>query len=210
MNVRQMESDTLEVVNYLRNRFKREKIIVLGHSWGSVLGLWLAHEHPELIYAYVGVGQVINTEQNEEVGYRDTLQQARNSHNEQEVKNLENIAPYPPPRLDFGKMSILRDCERDLLGPPPSTPRFTDTKKILSSVVSAPEYSLLDDYGWIHSTQFSISILLPEIMKIDLAKLGLDFRAPVFLFEGRHDPYCPPSLIWDYNESIKAPYKEFT
>jgi pimeloyl-ACP methyl ester carboxylesterase len=48
------------------------------------------------------------------------------------------------------------------------------------------------------------------MMKIDLVKLGLDFRAPVFLFEGRHDPYCPPSLIWDYHESIKAPYKEFT
>ena len=209
MNIPQMEHDTLDVVNYLRNRYKREKVFVLGHSWGSVLGLWLAHEHPELIYAYVGVGQVINTEQNEEVGYRDTLQQARNGHNEQAVKNLESIAPYPPPNLDFGKMSILRDWERDLLGPPPSAPVFTDTKKILSSVVSAPEYSLLDDYGWIHSTQFSISILLPEMMKIDLTKLGLDFRAPVFLFEGRHDPYCPPSLIWDYNESIKAPYKEF-
>src|SRR5215469_17036749 len=54
MNIAQMEQDTLDVVNYLRNRFKREKIFVLGHSWGSVLGLWLAHEHPDLIYAYVG------------------------------------------------------------------------------------------------------------------------------------------------------------
>jgi pimeloyl-ACP methyl ester carboxylesterase len=209
MTIAQMEQDTLDVVNYLRIRFKRDKIFVLGHSWGSVLGLWLAHEHPELIYAYVGVGQVINSEQNEEVGYRDTLQQARHSHNEQAVKSLESIAPYPAPNLDFGKMSILRDWERDLLGPPPGAPVFTDIKKILSSVVSAPEYSLFDDYGWIHSTQFSIGILLPEIMKIDLTKFGLDFQAPVFLFEGRHDPYCPPSLIWDYNESIKAPHKEF-
>jgi proline iminopeptidase len=57
MNVPQMEQDTLEAVNYLRNRFKREKIFVLGHSWESVLGLWLAHEHPGLVYAYVGVGK---------------------------------------------------------------------------------------------------------------------------------------------------------
>ena len=75
MNIPQMEHDTLDVVNYLRNRYKREKVFVLGHSWGSVLGLWLAHEHPELIYAYVGVGQVINTEQNEEVGYLATSTQ---------------------------------------------------------------------------------------------------------------------------------------
>ena len=209
MNVPKMEQDTLEVVNYLRNRFKREKIFVLGHSWGSALGLWLAHEHPDLIYAYVGVGQVINTEQNEVVGYRDTLQQARNSHNELAVKNLESIAPYPSANLDFGKMSILRDWERDLLGPPPSAPVFTDTKKILSAVVSAPEYSLMDDYGWIDGTKFSISILLPEMMKMDLTKLGPDFRAPVLFFEGRHDPYCPPSLIWEYAQTLKAPQKEF-
>jgi pimeloyl-ACP methyl ester carboxylesterase len=67
----------------------------------------------------------------------------------------------------------------------------------------------VDDYGWIDSTQFSIDILLPEMMKIDLTKLGLDFRAPIFLFGGRHDPYCPPSLILAYNENINAPHKEF-
>jgi proline iminopeptidase len=209
MNVPRMEQDTLDVVNYLRNRFKREKIFVLGHSWGSMLGLWLVHEHPEVIYAYVGVGQVISMEQNEEVGYHDALQEAHKRHNEQAVKPLESIAPYPPPNADLGKMSILRDWEQDLLGPPPSTPVFTDTKKILSAVVSAPEYSLVDDYAWIHSTQFSVSILLPEMMKIDLSKLGSDFRAPVLFFEGRHDPYCPSSLIWKYSQSIKAPHKEF-
>jgi len=106
-------------------------------------------------------------------------------------------------------MSILRDWERDLLGPPPSTPVFTDTKKILSAVVSAPEYSPVDDYGWIHGAQFSINVLLPEMMKIDLSKLGPDFQAPVLFFEGRHDPYCPPSLIWEYSQAIKAPHKEF-
>ena len=209
MNVPQMEQDTLDVVNYLRNRFKREKIFVLGHSWGSVLGLWLAHEHPELIYAYVGTGQTVSTEQNEAAGYQDALREARNSHNEQAVKDLESIAPYPPPNMDARKTQILRNWERDLLGAPPCTPRFIDTKRILSAVVSAPEYSLADDYGWIQGNPFSLNILLPELWKVDLNKLGFDFRAPVFFFEGRHDPYCPPSLIWEYNESIKAPHKEF-
>jgi proline iminopeptidase len=209
MNVPQMEQDTLGVVNYLRNRFHREKIFVVGHSWGSVLGLWLAHEHPELIYAYVGVGQVINTEQNEEVGYKDALQEAHKRHNERAVKDLESIAPYPPPNASFRKTSILRDWERDLLGPPLSTPQFTNMKRILSEVVSAPEYSLADDRGWFRGTSFSLNILLPEVSKVDLNKLGLDFRAPIFFFEGRHDPYSPSSLIWEYSQAIKAPHKEF-
>jgi proline iminopeptidase len=209
MNVPQMEQDTLEVVNYLRHRFKRERIFVLGHSWGSVLGLWLAHEHPELIYAYVGAGQAVNMQQNEAVAYQDALQQARSLHNDQAVKGLEGIAPYPPPSMDQTKMSIARDWERDLLVLPPSTPRFIDTKRILSSVVSAPEYSLADDYGWIHGTSFSLEVFVPQVMKIDLSKLGFDFRAPIFFFEGKYDPYCRPSLVWEYSQTIKAPQKEF-
>jgi proline iminopeptidase len=209
MNVAQMQQDTLEVANYLRNRFKREKIFVLGHSWGSLLGLWLAHEHPDLIYAFVGVGQVVNMGENEAVAYKDTLQQARQSRNEQAVKDLEGIAPYPPPNVDANKMAILRNWERDLLGAPPSTPQFIDTRRILSSVVSAPEYSLADDYGWIQGTQFSVNTLLSEVAKADLSKLGFDFREPIFFFEGRYDPYCRPSLIWDYTQAIKAPQKEF-
>jgi proline iminopeptidase len=51
MTVRQMQQDTLDMANYLRGRFQRDKIVVLGASWGSVLGLWLAHEHPEVVAA---------------------------------------------------------------------------------------------------------------------------------------------------------------
>src|SRR4029077_5582928 len=112
MNVPQMEQDTVDVVNYLRARFKREKIFVLGHSWGSVLGLLLAHEHPELIYAYVGVGQVVNMQQNEVVAYNDALQKARTGHNEKAVKDLESIAPYPPLSAETAKTAIARDWER--------------------------------------------------------------------------------------------------
>ena len=114
MNVPQMGQDTLEVVNYLRNRFKREKIFVVGHSWGSLLGLWPAHEHPELIYAYVGTGQVVNMEQNEDLGYHDVLQQAHDGHKELVVKELEGIAPYPPPVVDFEKVSTVRGVGTEL------------------------------------------------------------------------------------------------
>jgi proline iminopeptidase len=212
MNVPQMEQDTLEVVNYLRSRFKRERIVVLGHSWGSVLGLWLAHEHPDLIFAYVGVGQAVNMEQNESVAYQDALQEARNRYNEQAVKQLEGIAPYPPADFvaDFGKTQVAKGWEEALLGPPPNV-RFTNVKRLLFDVVSAPEYSLADDYAFIHGQQslFSLKIMLPQVLKVDLGKLGSNFGAPIFFFEGRHDPYTRSSLIWDYTQTIKAPQKEF-
>lgn len=211
MNVAQMEQDTLDVANYLRNRFKREKIFVLGHSWGSVLGLWLAHEHPEIIYAYVGVGQVVSFEQNEELAYRECLQQARDGHNEQALKQLESIAPYPSPNADLTKMLVSSNWKEHLLGPPPTAAGFTNVRRLLLDVVSAPEYSLEDDYSFIHgqSSMFSIRILFHELMKIDLDELGSGFRTAIFFFEGRGDPYARPSLIWDYFQKIQAPQKGF-
>ena len=209
MNVAQMEQDTVDVVNYLRNRFKQQRIFVVGHSWGSILGLWLAHEHPEFIYAFVGTGQAVSFDQNERTGYQDTLQAARSRNNEQAVKELESIAPYPPPIPAFSKTGVLRNWESALLGPPPSEANFTNTKRILTTLVSAPEYSLGDDLGWIRGQTLSLQTMFPQMMTLDLTKLGYDFRAPIFFFEGRHDPYCPPSLIWDYSQTIKAPQKTF-
>jgi pimeloyl-ACP methyl ester carboxylesterase len=209
INVPQMEQDTLEMVNYLRNRFKKEKIFVLGYSWGSLLGLWLAHEHPELIYAYVGVGQVVDMHQNEEILYQDALQEARNRHNEEALKDLLSIAPYPTLNADFDKYSIASKWAGELLGTPPSAADFDNPARFVLTVVTAPEYSLVDDYGFFRGMWLSTEILFPEMMKVDLNQLGHDFRVPIFFLEGRHDQYCRPSLIWEYSQTIKAPQKEF-
>ena len=208
MNLAQMEQDTLEVANYLRTRFKREKIFVVGHSWGSMLGLWLAHEHPEMIYAFVGTGQAVSMQQNEEAGYRVVLQVARSRNNEQAVKELESIAPYPPAIPDMTKTTKVRDWESTLLGPPPSEASFTNVKRILKTVVSAPEYSIADDIGFVRGSTFSLQVMMPQMMEFDLTKLGPDFREPLFFFEGRLDPYCPGSVIADYIQTIDAPRKE--
>lgn len=209
MTLPRMEQDTLEVAHYLRNRFHREKIFVVGHSWGSVLGLWLAHEHPELLYAYVGVEQVINTEQNNAMAYRDALQLARSRHHEAAVKDLESIAPYPSPNPASEKEEIARSWEGELLGPRLNRAGFADVGRILLDLVSAPDYSLLDDYSFIRGLSLSAEVLFPAVAKIDLEKLGPDFRAPLFFFEGRQDPYCRPALVWEYFQSIQAPHKEF-
>ncbi len=208
MNIPQMEQDTLEVVNYLRHRFKREKILIVGHSWGSVLGLWLAHEHPETIYAYVGVGQVVNMEQNARLVYRDELNQARSRYDEQAVKELESIAPYPPPNADERKTFIANRWAGKLLGPPETGASFTDVRRILFAVVSAPEYSLADDFGFVRGQMFSLETMLPEVSKVDLTQLGSGFGVPILFFEGRHDPYCRPSLIEEYGQTITAPKNE--
>jgi len=208
MTVSQMKQDALEVVNYLRTRFEREQIAVVGLSWGSVLGLWLAHEHPDLIAAYVGVGQYVNGRLNETTGYEDALKEARAQGNAEAIRDLESIQPYPPPDVDLRKGSIAQEWQAKLLGPPPDRPRFVDIRRILFTVLSAPEYSLSDVYGFTRGQLFSLQVLIPEVKKLDMATLGTDFRVPVFFFQGRHDPYTRPALIEKYAETITAPQRE--
>ena len=108
VNVAQMMSDTEAMVRYLRTTYRKPKIFVLGHSWGSVLGLALADKHPEWIYAYIGMGQAIDTMKAEKLGYEATLKAAERAHNATAVKELRAIAPYPGKTLALDKINTER------------------------------------------------------------------------------------------------------
>ena len=208
MTVSRMQEDALEVVNYLRTRFKRDKIIVVGHSWGSVLGLWLAHEHPDIIAAYVGVGQLVNARQNEQMAYDDALAMARTQHRADAISDLESLRPFPSPTVDLRKGSIAQTWEARLLGPPADRPQFIDVRRLLSTLLSAPGYSLGDVYGFTRAQTFSLETLIPEVRNVDLTALGTEFRVPVFFFHGRYDPYVRPAPVEKFADAITAPAHE--
>jgi pimeloyl-ACP methyl ester carboxylesterase len=208
MTVSRMQHDALEVVNHLRARFKREKIVVVGHSWGTVLGLWLAHEHPEVIAAYVGVAQFVNAQQNDKMAYDDALAMARRQHRVDAISDLESLRPYPTPAVDLREGSIAQTWEARLLGPPADRPQFIDVPRLLATLLSAPEYSLGDVYGFTRAQMFSLETMIPEVQRMDLTALGTDFRVPVVLFQGRHDPYLRPALVEKYAAAITAPAHE--
>jgi len=204
MTVSRMEQDALALVNYLRTRFRRNKIIVMGVSWGSVLGLWLAHEHPDAIDAYVGVGQAVNMNVNSKTAYEDALHEARRRNLVEAVSELESIRPYPAPVVDLRKGEIAQRWQAELLGPQEPV-RFLNTKRILFTLLSAPEYSLRDVYGFTRGQFLSLEVLVPQVNNLDMTTLGTEFRVPMFFFQGRLDPYTRPSLIQQYANTITAP-----
>ena len=205
MNIARMQADTVEMVNYLRNRFGRDKIFVLGHSWGSILGLQLAHNHPELLYAYIGVGQASDAQQNEAVLYRDTLEQARRTQNKEAIQQLTAIAPYPSQNVTFQQIRTVRQWSGTLIGPPHSG----DDAMGLYEIFIAPEYSLVNDIDWIRGQLFSVNLLLAELSKTNLADMGYDYHVPLFFLEGRHDPYTPSTLAKELFDKLNNPNKHF-
>ena len=92
--------------------------------------------------------------------YHDMLQEARNRHNDEAIRELEGIAPYPPPSADIRKLRIANQWAGALLGPPPGAAE-KHLESMMRVVVSAPEYSLVDDYEFVHAPEFSAEVLLP-------------------------------------------------
>jgi pimeloyl-ACP methyl ester carboxylesterase len=208
MTVPRMQQDALEVVNYLRGRFKRDKIFVMGVSWGTVLGLWLAHEHPEGVAAYVGVAQMIDATLTNKTAYDDALAAARLQRRDDAVKELESIQPYPTSEPDPQKTQVAQTWQAQMLGPPVDGTEYVNIPRILGTVLTAPEYSLRDVYGLTRGQVFSIQVLVPQMRNLDLATLGPDFDVPLFFFHGRLDPYIRPQLIEAYARTITAPRHE--
>ncbi|MGH7108628.1 MAG: alpha/beta fold hydrolase, partial [Acetobacteraceae bacterium] len=95
MTVGELQSDAEQLIGWLRQRYGKKKIYLVGFSFGSILGLRIASQHPDWLYAYIGVGQVVNGHRNEVVGYQETLARAQAMHDEAAIKGLKSIAPYP-------------------------------------------------------------------------------------------------------------------
>jgi pimeloyl-ACP methyl ester carboxylesterase len=160
-------------------------------------------------YIALGVGQIVNMRQNALAVYQDSLREARMRHDDAAIRALESVAPYPPDPADMHSMFIVNRWAGALLGPPQGAAAFTNLKRLLTDVASAPEYSLADVIGFVRGQALSGEILFPQLATLDLKRLGPDFRLPVFFLEGREDPYCRPALIWEYSQFIEAPRKAF-
>jgi pimeloyl-ACP methyl ester carboxylesterase len=106
MTVDGMTNDAARLVSYLRERFHKNKIFLMGHSWGTVLGLTLAQRHPDWFYAYIGVGQVVNVRNGERAGYRYALQEAKAHHNADAIRELDALAPYPGKTLTVPEIGV--------------------------------------------------------------------------------------------------------
>ena len=89
MSVKGMTDDAEQVASYLRERFGKQKIFLMGHSWGSILGVELAQRHPDWFYAYISTGQVVNGRRNEEVGFNYALRRAKEEGNQTAIHEME-------------------------------------------------------------------------------------------------------------------------
>lgn len=205
MTMAQMQADTEQLIGWLRQRYGQQKIYLAGFSFGSILGLRVALDHPDWLYAYIGFGQVVNAQRNESASYRETLARAASTHHEDAIAGLKSLAPYPNPHGPTPILKILQERRwvAALGGMRYSQPQVDSAQLWALS----PAYSADDVRSAQLGEQSSVEILVPQIGDIDF-DADRDFACPVFFFAGKEDRTTPSSIVAAYYETIRAPVKK--
>jgi pimeloyl-ACP methyl ester carboxylesterase len=201
-----MLADAEEMVAFLRKEFGKDRIFVLGHSWGSSLGIQLAQRHPDWLHAYIGIGQITDGMESERRGWQYTMDAARKEGNQDAMRELASIAPYAAP----GKPLVLKDLylQRKWLA------RYggavygrTGSDAESAAAKLAPEYTDADLKTMWDGTEFSSSRMLTDVLTQDFSVLTT-FDCPIVIFNGRHDYNVSASATAEWFAKVKAPAKQ--
>ena len=221
LTVNQFIEDTEEVIQYLRDYLKKDKLFILGHSWGSMLGMHMVKRHPGWLYAYIGVGQVVTMREGERLLYERLLNHAKKQKNEQSIAKLESIIPslvanYPEAEKSwvenngYVRTELSRLAGETLMHHVSWDDVFKvwDFDRLISPHLTLTDLSnsiLGDEVGVIRYPY----LLTRDFMNIDLPNdVGSTFDVPIFFFTGVHDWQTPHVLSDKWFDQIKAPYKE--
>jgi pimeloyl-ACP methyl ester carboxylesterase len=209
MTLEQMISDTLAVTNYLRQRFGKEKIYLMGHSGGTFIGIQTAAQAPELYYAYIGVAQMSNQLKSEKLAYDYMLQQFKENGNTKMVQKLE-AAPVTMTDGTPDAYRALRDPAMHSLG----IGTTHDIKSVVTGLflpsLQFQEYTLSEKVNlWRGKASSGISILWYTMITTDLSKQVPELDLPVYFFHGIYDYTCSYTEAKAYFEKLKAPVKGF-
>jgi pimeloyl-ACP methyl ester carboxylesterase len=196
-------ADVNTLTNQLRARFKQDKIYLVGHSWGSLLGVLSARDHPELYHAYVGVGQIANMADNERLSLAYVRETAEARGNETAQRELANINPARYGE-DFPQMQVQRKWLYYFGG----GFRGIGMWEVVWPYISSPEYSLQDLYNLLQGINALTPQLFAEVMTVDLVRDASRFELPVYFFAGKYDYNTPSELAEGYMTSLSAPHKE--
>ena len=204
MSVDRMTKDGIEVAEYLRTHLRKDKVVLLGHSWGSILGINMAKRRPDLFSAYVGTGQVGDLPKSIAMAYAHVLEQARAANDQKTLQVLTQIGQPP-----FDSMEKIEGFFSSMDKYPPASDRAameTIGRKLMSP---KPDYSLHDEFD-----RFRGFLIVPplqlynEMLNTKLESLGPNFQIPIFFIQGSEDNLTQASLPEDYLKTIDAPHKE--
>lgn len=205
MTIDHYVQDAAELVEWLKAELVIDRVILVGHSWGTVVATTLAHQRPDLVEAYLGIGQVIDFRAGEKSSYAWLCNQAATREDGPAIEELEALAPYPGEQpLDWDKMSIHRKWVERYGG---FAAGRSDCDYYTQGEFTSLDYQGENLRSTTEGNQLSLEIVLPQLFNVDLTDL-IRFDVPIIQFLGRHDQMTPTEPVTRWMADVTAPRTE--
>ncbi|MGL4344747.1 MAG: alpha/beta fold hydrolase [Cellulosilyticaceae bacterium] len=207
ITIDQMIADTIQVIHYLRERFKKKKVYIMGHSWGSLLGILTVQQVPELCHAYIGIGQVAKQLESERLAYDFMLQEFRSNNNQKMLSKLEKFPINEARDVSVGYLGVRSEGMMKLgIG---VMHHWHSMNQCVMTVMRYKGYTLKEKLNFPMGSQFSLKCLWANVLKIDLLKQASELKVPVYIFHGKYDYQVSYKIAREYAQILKAPLKGF-
>ena len=200
MTLDRLTNDAIEIAEFVQDNLDEEKLILVGQSWGSMIGWAAALRRPDLFHAYVGTGQAVSwahTAEGQEAYARTQAEaagdeaalQAMNEARQAPLLSFERTAPFRPWIMPPSDLAFI-EMQRDYVGPEP-----------------IPQEG--DVWDWVRGFGFSVEALGDDVLQFNAFRIGQDSAIPVIVIQGRDDHVTPYEAAEEFVRDVRAPAKWF-
>lgn len=198
--------DGVALTEYLRDRFGKKPIYLVGESWGSALCVFLAAEKPEYYAGIIGTGVMVDFEETEKIDYEKALELARARN---DVNTVDKLVKQGPPLYYSGNIALQTTAYLNYLGGEMArNPETTAHPFNTLEEMTASEYGALDTFNYLLGFMNTFNVVYPQLYDVDLRSAYAELEVPIYFFLVRHDLNAPVSLAEDYFHKLAAPEKE--
>ncbi len=197
--------DLVAIAEHVRAKLGKRRLVLMGHSWGTIVGMRAALARPDLFHAYVGIGQVIDVRENERLSLEFGLSEARRLGNAEAIREMEALLPYPGTApLTRERIIAARKWPQHYGGM--AAHRDASNLWFYGAARLSPDYDAEDRAALNAGNEFTLGRVLDEFVQVDFSDVRA-FPIPVVMLMGRYDYTTPSQPTADWLQRVDAPYK---
>lgn len=198
--------DGYALTEYLTKRFSKNKIYLIGESWGSALGIFLVSKYPQFYHALIGTGQMIDFAETERMDYAMAMEIAQNNGDAELVEKLtaNGEPPYYGKNVTWKSAVYLNYLSMAMT----NNPKIHNSGYNTLRDICSPEYGLLDKINYVRGIVNTYNQVYQQLYEIDMRTDYTKLEVPVYFFLGKHDINAPTALVEEYEQILDAPDKK--
>lgn len=196
-------ADLDRLIEHLRSRYRQNQLLLIGHSWGTVLGMLYARDHPDKIIGLIAVAPVVSFLEQRQREFAWDIEEAKRREDVEALRELRDIGPppYPSPAPMLRLQRVTERFNGVEFHPRSHWPIVVEG--LFKGLVGP-----LELYRIIQGNHRSLEVMHQELQAFDMRREVLELRTPTFVFLGRHDRHVDARLANEYFDSLRAPTKE--